>query len=125
MWRHVCHLPSRKDQWRSNPSNSGLVHVGTDHKAGQQSRFLGEYSPDDALKASMQAVEILFSSTRTAVCAWATFRSSRSVRRKYNSRSKPTQSLAGAVAPRAEARARVRFGPGGLAVRWRSFAESS
>ena len=30
-------------------------------------------------------------------------------------------SLAGAVAPRAEARARVGFGPGGLAVRWRSF----
>ena len=29
-------------------------------------------------------------------------------------------SLAGAVAPRAEARARVGFGPGGLAVRWRS-----
>ena len=31
------------------------------------------------------------------------------------------ESLAGAVAPRAEARARVGFGPGGLAVRWRSF----
>ena len=30
-------------------------------------------------------------------------------------------SLAGAVAPRAEARARVGFGPGGLAARWRSF----
>ena len=30
-------------------------------------------------------------------------------------------SLAGAVAPRAEAPARVGFGPGGLAVRWRSF----
>ena len=30
-------------------------------------------------------------------------------------------SLAGAVAPRAEARAWVGFGPGGLAVRWRSF----
>ena len=29
-------------------------------------------------------------------------------------------SLAGAVAPRAEARARVGFGPGGLAVQWRS-----
>ena len=32
-------------------------------------------------------------------------------------------SLAGAVAPRAEARARVGFGPGGLAVRWRSFVQ--
>ena len=32
-----------------------------------------------------------------------------------------SESLAGAVAPRAEARAWVGFGPGGLAVRWRSF----
>ena len=34
---------------------------------------------------------------------------------------KDPDSLAGAVAPRAEAWARVGFGPGGLAVRWRSF----
>ena len=32
-------------------------------------------------------------------------------------------SLAGAVAQRAEARARVGFGPGGLAVLWRSFVQ--
>ena len=35
-WSYVCHRRSRKDQWRSNPSNSGLAHVGTDHKAGQR-----------------------------------------------------------------------------------------
>ena len=43
----------------------------------------------------------------------------RMVHTRYSGEMARTVSLAGAVAPRAEARARVGFGPGGLAVRWR------